>query len=63
MAERITANSPQEALDNFILYRQWQPFRYSGYKYLLKVSDGCFSVRERKPKALKAGQELYLLIN
>ena len=61
MTERIAANSAQEALESFNHMKRWQPFRYAGYKYLLKQSEGTFQVRERKPKALKAGQELYLL--
>ena len=61
MAERIAANSAQEALESFTLLKRWQPFRFACYNYLLKESEGCYSVRQRKPKALKTGQELYLL--
>jgi hypothetical protein len=63
MTELIAAKTADEAIAAFLLHKGWQPFRYSGYKYLMKISDDTFQARERKPKTLKAGQELYAIVS
>ena len=61
--KKCTATTVEEALEHLESMRRWKPFEYSGFKYVVKISNDTFKILQTKPRKIRDGEILYTIEN